>query len=142
MKSPQESSRATLHVSTMMIVSFFLIETSRREIMLFFILGFHLDNPRQPQEIRADLQPDMPRHRDVDFRLNHGLVDAKTDDAPEPREPIGLPDGHHTRSPQPGQDILQVVQPGSADKQHMALFEVMVISESSIRQFPAVDDLP
>src|SRR5712691_13161385 len=115
MNSPQASNRATLQVNRMMIVSFFLMEISRRKILLVFISGPHLDHPRQLQEIRADLKPGTPRPGDVDHGLNHGLADAETDDASEAREAVGLPDGHDARFSQRRQDLLQAAQLGRSD---------------------------
>src|SRR5437762_9862998 len=80
-KAAQASSKAALLVSMMMTISFCLRETSRRKRMLSFLVRmFDLNNLREAQQFRTDLQPRLLSGVQVDFKLQAVAIVEEIDD--------------------------------------------------------------
>src|SRR5437762_9227871 len=66
----------------MMTISFCLRETSRRKRMLSFLVRmFDLNNLREAQQFRTDLQPRLLSGVQIDFKLQAGSMVEEIDDS-------------------------------------------------------------
>src|SRR3989442_15504959 len=94
----------------MMTISFRFSETSRRKRMLL-LLGFalDLDDLRQAQEFRADLQAGLIGGGQVDFQLHVVLAVHESNNAPFAGKRIGLAYRQHTRAPKRLEGLRQKI---------------------------------
>src|SRR5690348_4198363 len=121
MKAPQASNNAALLVSRMTTISLRLKETSRRKRMLLFLVRMlALDDLRQAQQFRAELQSSALGRVQIDFEFHPAPVAEEVDDAAFARENRGLTHRHDAGVPERFQDHRKIFLLRRTDEKDVA----------------------
>src|ERR1700728_3814417 len=115
----------TPHVTKMMRVSFCPMETRRRVcISAPVVLPAVVDDVREREQVRADLQSGPVGGIHIDQESDVVVLDGKLNRAASLRKSVGFSHHQHARAFQPVEDFLQVRFFRRADEYHLAMTDV------------------